>query len=83
MSSNSSSSSSNDVFEDTVEESGLQIINGLVVCADQELRPYCTHPDHLEILKDNGLDVAVRDPAAFPKPFQGKYDLRIIESLLV
>ena len=61
----------------------LKIENSLVICGEQELLPFISHIDHQLILNNPGMDVDVRDPAAFPTPFQGKYDLRIVESLLI
>ena len=61
----------------------LEIKDGLVICGDDELRPFITHPDHAAILSRPGMDVGVKNPNTFPKPYEGKYDLRIVESLLI
>ena len=61
----------------------LQVTNGLVVIADDELKPFISHPSHGEILEKGGLDVELRDGASLPEPYEGKYDLRVIESLLI
>jgi hypothetical protein len=61
----------------------LTIQDNLVICGDDELKPFISHPDHAALLAKSGMDVSVRDPTKFPKPFEGKYDLRIVESLLI
>jgi len=65
------------------ETEGLTIQDGLLICADDELRPYLSHLDHFVIIAMDGEDVGIRDPKSFPKPVNGHYDLRIIESLLI
>ena len=61
----------------------LTIQDNLVICGDDELKPFISHPDHAALLAKPGMDVGLRDASKFPKPFEGKYDLRIIESLLI
>ena len=61
----------------------LTIENSLVLCSDDELKPFISHPDHAAILAKPGMDVCLRQPTKFPEPFEGKYDLQIVESLLI
>ena len=61
----------------------LKIEDGLVICSENELEPFISHPDHCTILACGGMDVGLRDASKFPDMVEGKYDLRIIESLLI
>ena len=61
----------------------LQIQDGLIICRDDELAPFISHPDHRTILNHMGLDVGIRDGKKLPELVEGKYDLRIVESLLI
>ena len=61
----------------------LKIEDGLVICSENELEPFISHPDHRTILARGGMDVGLRDTSKFPDMVEGKYDLRIIESLLI
>jgi hypothetical protein len=61
----------------------LKIEDGLVICSENELEPFISHPDHRTILAHGGMDVGLRDASKFPDMIEGKYDLRIIESLLI
>ena len=61
----------------------LQIEGGLVICMEEELKPFISHPDHATILARPGMDVRIKAPDKFPQAFQGRYDLRIVESLLI
>jgi hypothetical protein len=61
----------------------LAIENNLVLCNSDQLKPFISHPDHLIILAKPGQNVSLREPTNFPKPFEEKYDLQIIESLLI
>jgi hypothetical protein len=61
----------------------LKIEDGLVICSESELEPFISHPDHRTILARGGMDVGLRDASKFPDMVEGKYDLRIIESLLI
>lgn len=61
----------------------LKIEDDLVICSENELEPFISHPDHRTILARGGMDVGLRDSSKFPDMVEGKYDLRIIESLLI
>ena len=61
----------------------LIIQNNLVLCGDDELKLFISHLDHVALLARPGMDVGLRDATKFPEPFEGKYDLRIVESLLI
>ena len=61
----------------------LKIEDSLVICGDDELKPFISHLDHAAILARPGMDVGIKDPDNFLEPFEGKYDLRIVESLLI
>jgi hypothetical protein len=61
----------------------LTIQNNLVLCGDDELKPFISHPDHAALLARPGMDVGLRPTTQFPDAFEGKYDLRIVESLLI
>jgi hypothetical protein len=61
----------------------LQIENDLVICSDNQLEPFISHPDHRTILNQPGQDVGLRDSSKFPDMVEGKYDLRVVESLLI
>jgi hypothetical protein len=61
----------------------LQIPDGLIICGDDELAPFISHPNHRTILNRKGLDVGIRDGKKLPDLVEGKYDLRIVESLLI
>jgi len=61
----------------------LKIEDDLVICAENELEPFISHPDHRTILARARMDVGLRDASKFPEMVEGKYDLRIIESLLI
>ena len=61
----------------------LKIEDGLVICSENELKPFISHPDHRTILARCGMDVGLRDASKFLDMVEGKYDLRIIESLLI
>jgi hypothetical protein len=61
----------------------LTVESSLVLCDSDQLKPFVSHPDHLIILAKPGQNVSLREPSNFPKPFEGKYDLRIVESLLI
>jgi hypothetical protein len=61
----------------------LTIQNNLVLCGDDELKPFISHPDHAALLARPGMDVGLRATTQFPDAFEGKYDLRIVESLLI
>ena len=61
----------------------LKIEEGLIICGDDELAPFISHPDHCTILNHIGLDVGIRDGKKLPELVEGKYDLRIVESLLI
>ncbi len=38
----------------------LTIQNNLVICGDDELKPFISHPDHVTILAKPGIDVGLR-----------------------
>jgi hypothetical protein len=61
----------------------LKIEDSLVICSENELEPFLSHPDHRTILQKGGQDVSVQDPSKFPKMVENKYDLQIVESLLI
>jgi hypothetical protein len=61
----------------------LEIQDGLIICGDDELAPFLSHPDHRTIMNRMGFDVGIRDGKKLPKMMEGKYDLRIVESLLI
>jgi len=61
----------------------LQIQNNLVICGDDELKLFISHPDHAAILAKAGMDVGLRATTKFPEAFEGNYDLRIVESFLI
>jgi hypothetical protein len=61
----------------------LTIQNNLVLCSDDELKLFISHPDHAALLARPGMDVGLRPTTQFPDTFEGKYDLRIVESLLI
>ena len=61
----------------------LIIENSLALCGDDELKPFISPPNHVAILAKLGMDVGLWQPTKFPEPFEGKYDLRIVESLLI
>jgi hypothetical protein len=61
----------------------LKIEDGLVICSENELKPFISHPDHRTILARGGMDVGLQDALKFLDIVEGKYDLRIIESLLI
>jgi len=61
----------------------LTIQNNLVLCGDDELKPFISHPDHAALLARPGIDVGLRATTQFPDAFEGKYDLQIVESLLI
>ena len=61
----------------------LTIQNSLVICGDDELKPFISHPDHVTILAKLGMDVRLCATTQFPDVFEGKYNLRIVESLLI
>jgi hypothetical protein len=58
----------------------LTVEDNLVLCNSDQLKPFISHSDHLAIL---GQKVSLREPTNFPEPFEGKYDLQIVESLLI
>lgn len=57
----------------------LKIEDSRVICSEQELEPFISHPDHRTILARGGMDVGLRDASKFPEMIEGKYDLRIIQ----
>ena len=61
----------------------LEIKDGHIICGDDELCPFIMHPDHAQILAHPGMNVGIRKPNTFPLPYEGKYDLCIVESLLI
>jgi hypothetical protein len=61
----------------------LKIEDSLVICSENELEPFISHPDHRTILARSGMDVGLRDTSKFPDIVEGKYDLQIIECLLI
>lgn len=61
----------------------LKIENSLVICGDDELKLFISYPNHMTILTKLGIDVGLRATTQFPDAFEGKYDLRIVESLLI
>ena len=61
----------------------LKIEDGLVICSENELETFISHLDHCTILACGGMDVGLRDALKFPDIVEGKYDLQIIESLLI
>jgi hypothetical protein len=61
----------------------LQIQDGLIICRDDELAPFISHPDHRTILNHIGLDVRIRDGKKLLELVKGKYNLRIVKSLLI
>ena len=61
----------------------FSIQNNLVICGDDELKLFISHLDHVTILAKLGMDVGLRATTKFPDVFEGKYDLRIVESLLI
>ena len=67
----------------TLPMASLKIEGGLVICGEEELNPFISHPDHITILAHPGMDVGIKAPNKFPEAFQGKYNLRIVESLLI
>ena len=44
----------------------LKIEEDLVICAENELEPFISHPDHRTILARGGMDVGLRDSSKFP-----------------
>ena len=63
--------------------SSLKIEDSLVICGDDELKLFISYPDHAVILAWSGMDVGIKDPDKFPEPFESKYNLQIVESLLI
>ena len=61
----------------------LQIQDSLIIYGDNELVPFISHPDHRTILNHIGLDVRIRDRKKLLELVEGKYNLRIIKSLLI
>ena len=61
----------------------LQIQDSLIICRDDELAPFISHPNHRTILNCMGLDVGIRDGKKLLELVEGKYNLRIVESLLI
>jgi len=71
--------------EEITQIGPLVVEDQIVKCQDDELAPFTSHPSHSVILRMPGNDVVLRDFKELPKPFGNppKYDLRIVESLLV
>jgi len=61
----------------------LKIKDGLVICSENELELFLSYPDHRTIMQRGGQDVSLQDPSKFPKMVEKKYDLWIVESLLI
>ena len=61
----------------------LKIEDGLVICSNNEFKPFINHLDHRTILACGGMDVGLWDVLKFLNMVEGKYNLRIIESLLI
>ncbi len=61
----------------------LKLTEGLIICKDNELIPFISYPDHHTILNQVGHDVKLRDRKKLPELVEGKYDLRIVKSLLI
>ena len=61
----------------------LKIEDGLVICSNNELEPFISYLDHRTILACGGIDVGLQDVLKFLDIVEGKYNLRIIESLLI
>jgi len=61
----------------------LKIEDSLVICSENKLEPFISYLDHCTILARGGMDVGLQDTSKFPDMVEGKYDLRIIESLLI
>jgi hypothetical protein len=61
----------------------LKIEDGLIIYGDDELAPFISHPNHRTILNHMGLDIGIRDGKKLLELVEGKYDLRIVELLLI
>lgn len=61
----------------------LKIEEDLVICSENKLEPFISHLDHRTILTRGGIDVGLRDASKFLDTVEGKYDLQIIEFLLI
>jgi hypothetical protein len=61
----------------------LKIEDGLIIYGDDELAPFISYPNHRTILNHIGLDVRIRDEKKLLELVEGKYNLRIVESLLI
>ena len=78
-----SSSTNSNSLNKMSQNQNLKIENDLVICGDEELALYVSHLDHLEILKVASIDVGIKDAKSFLEPFNRRYNLRIVESLLI
>ena len=61
----------------------LKIKEGFIIYKDNKLASFISHPDHYTILNRIGLDVGIREGKKLPELVEGKYDLRIVKSLLI
>ncbi|KAI9883223.1 MAG: Histone transcription regulator 3 [Watsoniomyces obsoletus] len=58
----------------------LEIVNQVVMCAENELKPYATHPDHEKLIALPGKDVIMRPNKTL---LDDHRELRVVESLLI
>jgi hypothetical protein len=59
------------------------MLEPLKIDSENELELFLSHLDHCTIMNCGGQDVGLRDSTKFPDIVEGKYDLRVVESLLI
>ena len=61
----------------------LKIEEGFIIYRDDELVSFISYPNHYTILNRIGLDIRIREGKKLLELVKGKYNLRIVKSLLI